>query len=54
MMTKNLLLAGVLAFAMILGGCSSHTVRCDGKLLPINAPAPASKPAQTQPAEATP
>lgn len=46
MMTKHLFLAGVLAFALALCGCSSHTVRCDGKLAPINAPAPVKKTAE--------
>jgi len=31
----------VIALVVLVGACSTHGVRCDGRLQPINAPAPA-------------
>jgi hypothetical protein len=41
---KYIFLVGV---AILLAACSSHRVRCNGALRPINGPAAAAKPAVT-------
>ncbi len=53
MTLRTLLSIGALALALTLNGCRSHVVRCDGKLTPINLPAPA-KHAKDAPAESAP
>jgi hypothetical protein len=53
MITRTTLAVTTLAVAVIVSGCSSQVVRCDGKLSPINAPAP-DKTTQVQPKEAKP
>ena len=30
---------GIICLMVFMGSCSSHAVRCDGRLEPINAPA---------------
>jgi hypothetical protein len=54
MIIRKLVVIGLLAFASLVSGCSTQTVRCDRKLSPINAPAATSRGADSQPAEATP
>jgi hypothetical protein len=54
MTAMKLLTVSVLTFVSILVGCGPQGVRCDGKLTPINAPAPVNKAAQPLPAKSQP
>jgi hypothetical protein len=42
----------ILCFSVVLQACTSHAVRCDAHLQPINAPAAKSVPAVPAPAKA--
>jgi hypothetical protein len=37
----------LIGLALLLTACASHDVRCDGRLQPINQPAPHAQPAQS-------
>jgi hypothetical protein len=54
MISRKHLAVGALAFVLVVSGCSTQTVRCDGKLSPINAPASATKATPARAAETTP
>lgn len=46
MTARTVLSVAVLILATALVGCSRQAIRCDGKLTPINVPAPDTAPAQ--------
>lgn len=54
MISKTLLAAIVLASVLCVSACGTQVVRCDGKLSPINPPAPVNKTEERPSEEVTP